>query len=79
MLNIPPSTSPIFSGIPCDVYKPRTVCCSYVLALCRVSGEHPVTCHNMGMSYFYLGKLKKAKAFFERSLELDPVGTHSPS
>ncbi|CAM9561882.1 unnamed protein product [Ectocarpus fasciculatus] len=36
-----------------------------------VSGEHHVTCHNMGMSYFYLGRLKEAKECFERSLELD--------
>lgn len=36
-----------------------------------VSGEHHVTCHNMGMSYFYLGKLKQAKECFERSLKLD--------
>lgn len=38
-----------------------------------VSGEHHVTCHNMGMSYFYLGKLREAKDCFERSLELDEV------
>ncbi|CAN0082126.1 unnamed protein product [Ectocarpus sp. 6 AP-2014] len=36
-----------------------------------VSGEHHVTCHNMGMSYFYLGRLREAKECFERSLELD--------
>ncbi|CAN0366718.1 unnamed protein product [Pylaiella littoralis] len=36
-----------------------------------VSGEHHVTCHNMGMSYFYLGKLQQAKECFERSLSLD--------
>eukprot|EP00904_Undaria_pinnatifida_P002386 jgi/Undpi1/12148/HiC_scaffold_5.g01824.m1 len=36
-----------------------------------VSGEHHVTSHNMGMSYFYLGKLKQAQECFERSIELD--------
>lgn len=36
-------------------------------------GEHNVTCHNKGMSYFYLGKLKEAKECFERSVELDEV------
>lgn len=36
-------------------------------------GEHNVTCHNKGMSYFYLGKLKAAKECFERSVELDEV------
>lgn len=38
-----------------------------------VSGEHHVTSHNMGMSYFYLGRLKEAKECFERGLELDEV------
>lgn len=36
-----------------------------------MSGEHHVTFHNMGMSYFYLGKLKLAKECFEHGLKLD--------
>lgn len=34
-----------------------------------------MTCHNMGMSYFYLGKLKQAKECFERSLKLNNVSS----
>ncbi|CAM9358536.1 unnamed protein product [Scytosiphon promiscuus] len=37
----------------------------------NASGEHHVTCHHMGVSYFYLGKIKEAKGCFERSLVLD--------
>ncbi|CAN0524409.1 unnamed protein product [Ectocarpus sp. 12 AP-2014] len=36
-----------------------------------VSGAHHVTPHNMGMSYFCLGRLREAKECFERSLEFD--------
>lgn len=39
-----------------------------------MSGEHYVTSHNMGMSFFYIGKMQEAKECFERSLQLNEVG-----
>lgn len=33
-----------------------------------------MTSHNMGMSFFYIGKMQEAKECFERSLQLNEVG-----
>lgn len=38
----------------------------------RLFGAHKMTYHNMGLCYYYLRHLAKAKEAFERALELDP-------